>query len=90
MLGPPENLALELGLLEGFLHGGQDAADVLLALLALLHHLFHQVLVGVRIQVLEGQILQLPFDLGETEAVGQGRVNLHGLGGDGFLRSSCM
>ena len=45
----------------------------------------HDLLVGVRLQVLERQVLQLVAHLPHSQAMGDGRVDLGGLAGDALL-----
>jgi hypothetical protein len=78
--------ALERGLQPGGLqllrHRALDLLDELGGLLAALLHLRGQVPVGLRLQVLEGQVLQLVLDLAHPHAPGQGGVDVHGLARD--------
>ena len=60
---------------------GLDHAHELLVLLALCLQLGDDLVVGHRIQIFQGQVLQLPLDLLHTQAVGEGGVDLHGLEG---------
>ena len=41
-----------------------------------------EVLVGLGLEVLEGQVLELVLDLAHAQPAGQGRVDVHGLAGD--------
>ena len=47
--------------------------------------IIYDFLISLGIQILQGDILQLPFELLHTKTVGQGRVDLHGLRGFGNL-----
>ncbi|MNQ60539.1 hypothetical protein D3C85_748220 [compost metagenome] len=88
---PPDRIdvlgaAADVGLDAG---GGQFLAqllhhvgDVLLAVQAALVEQFGDLLVLVRLQVTEGQVLQLPLDMADAEAVCQWRVDVEDLAGD--------
>ena len=52
---------------------------VALADLARLSHHARDALVGIGLQVEEGQVLELPLNRAHAQAVGQGRVHVHGL-----------
>ena len=56
-----------------------------LALLPLLLDLLHQIIIKLRLQVPEAQVLQLPLDIGNTQAVGKGRIHLDGFLGNALL-----
>ena len=44
-----------------------------------------QLAIGLGVDVLEGEVLELPLDLPDAQALGQGRVDLGGLLGDALL-----
>ena len=48
-------------------------------------NLFHQVIVDLRLQILQRQIIQLDFDLGNTKPVRDRRIDIHRLTGLLFL-----
>ena len=52
---------------------------VALADLARLRHHARDALVGIGLKVEEGQVLELPLNRAHAQAVGQGRVHVHGL-----------
>ena len=56
--------------------------DELLALVALAGDAPDDVFVRLRLEVAEGQVLELPLDLPDAEPVGQGRVDVQGLARD--------
>ena len=58
---------------------GLDAPHELIGLFLVGVQIGHDLVVGLRLQILEGLVLQLPLDLLHTEPVGQGRIDLHGL-----------
>ena len=82
MFGPPEHLRIDARLGERFLGRPQNGPHVLFALLPFLHYLAHQRLVGVGIEILEGQVLQFPFDLSQSKAMRQRRVYFERFRGD--------
>ena len=62
-----------------------DGLHELLGLLLVGVEIVHQLAVALGVQILQGAVLKLPLDLLHTEAVGQGGVNIHRLGGLGDL-----
>ena len=55
--------------------------QIALANLARLSHHARDALVGIGLQVEEGQVLELPLNRAHAQAVGQGRIHVHGLAG---------
>ena len=53
--------------------------QIALANLARLRHHARDALVGVGLQIEEGQVLELPLNGTHTQTVGQGRIHVHGL-----------
>ena len=70
------DLGLDAGLGQGIAQGLHEFADVALAIEAFLVQLFGDLLVGVRVQVAEGEILELPLELTDTEAVRKGGIDV--------------
>ena len=62
-----------------------DPAHELQALGLMGVEVVHDAVVGLRLEVAEAQVLQLPFELLHTETVGQGRIDVHRLLGFGDL-----
>ena len=85
VLGPAVDVVMNVLLVQLLGQLGDDHADVFLPLGALLPHLLHQVLVAHGVDVAQGEILQLLLDGVHAQAVGQRRVDLKGLPGDGYL-----
>ena len=85
VLGPAVNRGLDARRLELGLQMGLQLLDVSLALRAPGLQRSRDVLVMRRLEVPEGQILQLPFDLPDTEPVGEWRVDLAGFHGKSAL-----
>ena len=54
-------------------------SQIALTDLARLRHHARDALVGIGLQVEEGQVLELPLNRAHAQAVGQGRVHVHGL-----------
>jgi hypothetical protein len=83
MLGPAGDLEpIDAGALELVLQRSAQLENGLLPHRLLGGHLAHQVAIVVRLQELEGEILQLGLDAGHAEPVGQRRIDLAGLHGD--------
>ena len=59
-----------------------DFLDILFALQARQINPLHQIAIDIRLDVFEGQILKLPFDLRHTKPMRQRSVDLPRLGGD--------
>ena len=55
--------------------------QIALANLARLSHHARNALVGIGLQVEEGQVLELPLNRAHAQTVGQGRIHVHGLAG---------
>ena len=55
--------------------------QIALANLARLGYHARDALVGIGLQVEEGQVLELPLNRAHAQAVGQGRIHVHGLAG---------
>ena len=64
---------------------GDDGADVLLTLGALLADLLHQVLISGGVNIAQGEILQLLLDGVHAQAMGQRCVDVQRFAGDGHL-----
>ena len=84
-LGRPESSAVDAGFGEGLLELLHGPANVGLAALAMALQLPGDLAVGVGVHGLEGEVLELPLDLPDAEAVGQGRVDLSRLTRDALL-----
>ncbi len=85
VLRPPLELGDDPGGLEARLELLDRPIDVALAALAAGVEEPGQLAIGLRLEDLEAQVLQLPLDLPDPEALGQGGVDLHGLAGDALL-----
>ena len=85
VLGPAGDLGLDAGLAQPRAQLLGHVGDQALALLALHAHQPHQLLVALGIDVAQRQILQLPLDGVHAHAVGQRRVDVQRLPGDGNL-----
>ena len=83
MLWPTLHLCRNPGLLQLGRQLIHKTVDETFALCATLHHLFCYALVLLRMLVTECQVFQFPLQLPDTESVSQGRVNQHGLSGQG-------
>ena len=79
MLHPPIDLAADALLLHALLDAQLDGGQKLLVGGGALGHLVLDLLVPHRVQVAQGQVLQLPLQLLHAQAVGQRGVDLHGL-----------
>ena len=85
VLGPAGDLGLDAGLAQPHAQLLGHVGDQPLALLALHAHQPHQLLVALGIDVAQRQVLQLPLDGVHAHAVGQRRVDVQRLPGDGNL-----
>jgi len=83
VLRPALHLALEAEVFHLALDDAPHFLRVLVALFLALGDALHEIVVGLGVEVLEGQILQLHPDPVDPEAVGQGCVELEGLRGYG-------
>ena len=73
---------LKAGLSQAIVEQCDGDPQPLLALTALAGHLLLDLPERLRLQQLEGQVLQFPFESPDAQAVGQGGVDLAGLPGD--------
>ncbi len=79
VLGPAVHLGLDAGLAHLVLQAGNGRLDEAFALDALLVELPGDALVGLRFDEAEGQVLDFPFHLPDTEAIGQRRIDFQAL-----------
>ena len=89
VLGPATDLGLDSGLGELGPQQVHDPGDVGLTLVAAPVQELGDTVVLVRLEVAQGQVLQLPFDLPDTQAIGQGGVDTLGIQRD-FASSSLI
>ena len=85
MLGTAADIRHDLALGQLLLDLLDGVVNESLALLALLLDTFHQVIICLRIKIAQAQILQLPFHIGNAQAIGQGRIYFNCLLGDALL-----
>src|SRR5207245_6686409 len=81
-LDAPLEAGLQSRALELLLYRPLDLLDELDGARAPLLHALHQLLVGLRLEVLEREVLQLVLDPAHAQPSGQGRVDVHGLARD--------
>ena len=81
MLHPAADGRLDARILHVLLHFVHDLLDKRLPGVLAQGHLLHQIVINLRLQILQGKVIQLDLDLGNTQAVRNGSVNLHGLPG---------
>ena len=79
MLRPAVDLALDAGGFELLRQHGDGARDVLLALEALLVEHAGDALVELGLEEAEREILHLPLELGDAEAIGERRIDVERL-----------
>jgi hypothetical protein len=79
VLRPANYLGLDAGGGQLALQAGDGFLDELLALDAALVELFRDALVGVRFEEAEGEVLQLPLQVPDADAVGERRVDVEAL-----------
>ena len=82
VLRPPGDLGPDPELREPALEGPHHLLDHRLPLLALQLHPAAQVVEGPRVEILEAEVLQLPFEPGDPQPVRERRVDLAGLARD--------
>ena len=83
--GRPCDIGLDAGRLELGAELGHRPVDVGLAALAPRVEELGELAEAFGLEGLEREVLQLPLDLPDPEALGQRRVDLHGLAGDALL-----
>lgn len=79
---PSAEIGLYAGGRESFLQLAHHVGDVLLAIQPALVQQLGDLLVLVGLEVTEGQVLQLPLDMPDAQAVGQRRVDIEDFPGD--------
>ena len=85
MLGAARELGADAGLLELVAERLHRLVDVALADLPSCRELLRDLAVMVGLDVLEREILELPLDLPDAQAVRERRVDVHRLPGDALL-----
>ena len=85
VLGSALDVGLDAGGLELRLELGDRAVDVGLAALAPRVEELGELAEALGLERLEREVLELPLDLPDAEALGERRVDLHGLAGDALL-----
>ena len=85
MLRTAADLRLDAGVLELHLDLLDGIVDECLPLLPLLLHALHEVVIFLRLEVAQAEVLELPLDVGDAEAVGKRRIDLDGFLGDALL-----
>ena len=81
MLHPPVHMGLDPRVLHMLLDLGHDLLHKGLPIALLLRDLLLQIVIDLRLQVFQRQIVQLVLHLGDTEPLSDGRVDVHGLPG---------
>ena len=81
MLDPSADLRLDSRLVYMLFHVNHNLIDKPLSFILLLVNLMDQVVIGLRLKVLQRQVIQLHFDLGNTQALRDGRIDIHGFSG---------
>ena len=79
VFGSPTDLRLYPGIVDVFFHIRDDAVDKRLPLRLLLIDLMNQIVIGFRLQILQGEIVQLIFDFCDTKPLGNRRIDINGL-----------
>ncbi len=82
VLPAPRDLGLDTFLYQAPLQRLHHTLDVPFAIRLMLSQQSHYLAIGVRLQIPQGQVLQLLFDLPHTQSVRQWRKDLQGLHGD--------
>ena len=76
MFRPTVHLGVNSRLFQPITQGLHKLADVALAVEPLLVELLGDLLVGIRVQVTEGEIFQLPLELADAQTVGERRIDV--------------
>jgi hypothetical protein len=79
---PTADVGLDAGGQQFVFQLAHHVGDEALAIKATLVQQFGDLFVLVGLQVTEGQVLQLPFDVADAEAVGQWRIDVEDFPGD--------
>ena len=82
VLGAAGNLGFDAGTGELAAQAVDDLGDIALAGLAPVGHQLGDFFVALRLEVAEGEVFQLPFDLPDAQPVGERGEDLQGLLGD--------
>ena len=82
VLGPAVHLGLDAGLGQRRAHALDEAFDVGLTAGAVVVHGAGQLTIGIGLEMAEGQVLQLPFELGHAEPIGQRCIEIQRLSRD--------
>ena len=81
MFRPAVNLGFNPRGLNMAFHIFHDVLHKSLALPLFQGNFFHQVIVDLRFQILQRQVIQFHLDLGNTKPLGDGRIDVHGFPG---------
>ena len=81
MLYPAIHLCLDVGIFHMRGHFRHNLLHELFPLGLAFIQFFNQIVINIRLPVFQRQIIQLCLDLGNTEPLGNGRVNIHCLPG---------
>ena len=85
VLGPARDVGLDAGLLERLVEHDHGSLDERLALAPMRLELLGQAPVGLGLEHLEGQVLELPLDLPDAQPLGQRRIDLGSLARNALL-----
>ena len=85
MLDASVHFAFDAGLMDVTPDLDRDLLNIVLALTLALLHLRGQIIIYVRIKIFERKIVEFDLDLGNTEAVGDRRIDIQCLLGDPLL-----
>jgi len=85
MLGAPGDAVVQALLIQPLAHRGDGPLQIGRALYALLCNQAGDAVILLGLQIPESQVLQLPLELPDTQAVGQRREHVHRLAGDARL-----
>ena len=85
MLGPAIDLCFDMCLVELLPYLLDALVDEGLAFFALLLHILDEVIIRLRLEIAQAQVLELPLDIRDAEPVGQRRIDLYRLSRDALL-----
>ena len=78
VFGPAGDIGFDAGLIEGLAQGRRRAGDPGLAVVAAFVEQFGDLPIGLRLQVAEREVFELPLELPDTKPVGQRGVDVGG------------
>ena len=85
VLDPPVDLSFDPCIFDMLAHLVHNALDIFFPDALSHRNLIHQIVISLGLQIFQGQIVQLHLDLGDSQPLGNGRIDLHGFPGNPLL-----